>query len=137
MIATKHIRLPRELIKAMVEHAFTELPNECCGLLLGREGTIEHIIPMKSNPPAPDAYFMDPLQQVEVFTKMEARGEALLGIYHSHPAGPATPSGADLQLAYHPDTVYFIISLADREKPEVRGFMLAERAFKEVELALL
>jgi len=127
------LRLHREL---MVAHAVREAPNECCGLLLGRGGTIERVIPMKSDQPAPDAYFMNPLQQLEVFTGMEKRGEELLGIYHSHPKGPAEPSGADLQMAFHPEAAYVIISLADPDRPELRAFKLSKSGFEEIPVTL-
>ena len=116
----------------LISHALKELPNECCGLLLGRDGVVERVVAMKSDPPAPDMYYMDPVQQVEVFTEMQGHGQSLLGIYHSHPKGPAEPSGADLQLAYHRGLAYFIISLADADNPEVRAFMLHDSGFEEV-----
>ena len=103
------------------------------GLLLGR-GRIERAVPVRSDPPAPDAYNMDPEQQIAVFTDMEARGELLMGIYHSHPAGPARPSGVDLQLAFHPEALYVIISLADTGRPEVGAYLLEEGQFKQVEI---
>ena len=118
----------------MIEHAVKELPNECCGVLLGKNNTIERVIPMRSIPPSPDAYFMDPSQQVDVYTEMEKLGETLLGIYHSHPKGPLQPSGADLQLAFLPDAVYFIVSLENRGNPEIGAFMLKEGKFKEIKI---
>jgi len=116
----------------MIAHALREAPNECCGLLLGRGGTVARVIAMKSDRPSPDAYYMNPEQQVEVFTGMAERGEELLGIYHSHPTSPAQPSAADLQLAFHPDAAYFIISLADAARPEVRAFRLRRDGFDEL-----
>ena len=89
---------------------------------------------MKSNPPAPDAYFMDPLQQVAVFTEMEKQGESLLAIYHSHPKGPLEPSGADLQLAFHPEAVYLIVSLKNREKPDIGAFILDQNRFEKISI---
>lgn len=116
----------------MIEHALGELPNECCGVLIGQNKTIKRIVPMKSTPLSPDSYFMDPVQQVSVFTEMEKRGESLLGIYHSHPDGPIHPSSADLQLAFHPDAIYFIISLMDKDKPEIGAFVLEKGKFEEI-----
>jgi proteasome lid subunit RPN8/RPN11 len=131
------IRMPHVFRDQMIEHAVRELPNECCGVLLGKEVTASQVVPMRSAPPAPDAYFMDPLQQVEVFTAMEERGESLLGIYHSHPGGPAEPSGADRQLAFHPEVVYIIISLADQQRPELKAFVLHNRCFEEISIEYL
>ena len=118
----------------MIKQALDELPNECCGLLIGKNGEIKRAVPMKNSEPAPDAYFMDPLQQVEVFTEMEKRGESLIGIYHSHPKGPSSPSGADLQLAFHPDAVYIIISLENLDNPVLNGYMLKNGSFNEIKL---
>ncbi len=125
--------LPADVRDVMINHSRAELPNECCGLLLGRT-QINRAVPMRSIPPAPDAYYMDPGQQIEVFTAMQAAGEQLLGIYHSHPAGPAAPSGMDLQLAFHPGVLYVIISLADAERPEIGAYLLEAGQFSAVNI---
>ncbi len=127
------VNIPAGVRDAMISHSRSELPNECCGLLLGRD-RIERSVPMRSDPPAPDAYCMDPEQQVAVFTDMEARGERLLGIYHSHPAGPVHPSGMDLRRAFYPNSLYVIISLADTGRAEVGAYLLEAGQFKEVEI---
>ena len=116
----------------MIAHALEEVPNECCGLLLGRDGVVERVVAMKSDPPAPDRYYMDPVRQVEVFEEMQKHGQSLIGIYHSHPRGPAEPSGADVQMAYHRGVAYVIISLADADNPDVRAFVLQDGGFEEV-----
>jgi len=92
---------------------------------------------MRSDPLSPDAYYMDPEQQIAVFGEMEARGERLLGIYHSHPAGPVEPSGMDLQLAFHSDALYVIISLADIQHPELGAYRLDDGQFKKVEICYI
>ena len=56
--------------------------------------------------------------------QFEDQGLALWGIYHSHPEGPETPSETDVKLAYYPDAVYVIVSLAEPEIPVVRGFKI-------------
>jgi proteasome lid subunit RPN8/RPN11 len=37
----------------------------------------------------------------------------MIGVYHSHPVTPARPSAEDIRLAYDPDIIHVIISLAD------------------------
>jgi len=128
------IKIPQKSKETMLKQAFSELPNECCGLILGKNGKIKRTLPMKNTEPSPDAYFMDPIQQVEVFTDMEKKEENLIGIYHSHPKGPSTPSGADLEMAFHPDTAYIIISLEKNDRPELKAFILEKGSFKQVEL---
>jgi proteasome lid subunit RPN8/RPN11 len=132
MLQSPCLSMSRAFREMMIAHARNEVPNECCGLLLGKDGVVERVVAIKSDPPAPDMYFMDPVQQVGVFTEMQENGQSLLGIYHSHPESPAEPSGTDVQLAYHRGVAYFIISLADADNPVVRAFMLQDGGFGEV-----
>lgn len=55
-----------------------------------------------------------------------ARGEGLeiLGYYHSHPSGSATPSALDLANAW-PDTSYVILGMDEGEVSRVRSWRLA------------
>jgi proteasome lid subunit RPN8/RPN11 len=126
------ITLATHLIKTMIDHAQGELPNECCGVLIGRPGVFERVIPIASIPPSPDSYYMSPEEQIEIFTELGESGESLLGIYHSHPEGPASPSGMDIRLAFHPEAVYFIVSLKNRKKPEVRAFRIEKQEVTEI-----
>ncbi len=130
----KNIKIPLKYKEIMLKHAFSELPNECCGVLTGTGSTAKNVIPMTSSPAAPDAYFMDPEQQVAVFSKMQDRGESLIGIYHSHPEGPDSPSASDRQFAFHPEAAYIILSLKDRHAPDIKAFVLKNSAFKETEI---
>jgi proteasome lid subunit RPN8/RPN11 len=127
--------LPLHMHQAMIEHALRELPDECCGVLLGRDGAMQRAVAMRNTEPAPDRYIMDPEQQIALFTEMERTGEQLLGIYHSHPKSSAMPSGSDLQLAFHPEAVYVIVSL-EGNTPDVRGFRLTKNGFEEVALRI-
>jgi proteasome lid subunit RPN8/RPN11 len=127
----KTVRIPAAVRDVMFSHSLAELPNECCGVLLGKK-EVERAVPMRSIPPAPDAYYMDPEQQIEVFTTMQAAGEQLLGIYHSHPKGPLEPSGMDMQLAFHPSALYVVVSLADPGNPVLGAYYLENGAFEEV-----
>ena len=130
----KTLKIPQSSKEIMIKQSLNELPDECCGLLLGKNGKIRRTLPMRNTEPSPETYFMDPSQQVEVFTDMEEKGEKLVGIYHSHPKGPSTPSGADLKMAFHQDAVYIIISLENRNKPVLSAFFLKKGSFKEVKL---
>lgn len=130
----KSLNIPLKSKEIMINQALSELPDECCGLLLGKNGTVFRTIPMKNTDPSPDAYFMDPVQQVTIFTGMEKRGEQLIGIYHSHPNGPSIPSAADLKTAFHPDAVYIIVSLEDPDSPELRAFMINNGDYTPVKL---
>jgi [CysO sulfur-carrier protein]-S-L-cysteine hydrolase len=59
-----------------------------------------------------------------------------LGIFHSHPAGPAGPSPTDIAEAAYPDSIYVVISL-QIAPPGVRGFAIVDGQVAEVEIDIL
>jgi [CysO sulfur-carrier protein]-S-L-cysteine hydrolase len=67
---------------------------------------------------------MEPREQLRILDEIDAAGWDLLAIYHSHTRSAAYPSHTDVELAFFPDTLYLIVSLADRERPEIRAFRI-------------
>jgi len=122
--------LREEHISQMVGHARAEAPLEACGVLAGKEGVVERVYPAINMEKSLVRYTMDPQQQFRIFMEIEERGWELLGIYHSHPGGAAYPSERDIELAFYPDSVHFIISLAE-DKPKVRAFRIIEGEVRE------
>jgi proteasome lid subunit RPN8/RPN11 len=57
---------------------------------------------------------------------MRHNGLNLLAIYHSHPETPARPSQSDIRLAYDPEPRYVLVSLQQRDKPDVRAYRIVE-----------
>ncbi len=139
------LKISKQILDEMISHAKTDTPNECCGLLAGKDGKIEEIYRI-ANLPADDPkiadmkvpqdrrfrYVMDPKEQLKAFKTMRKNGTELSGIYHSHPHSPAYPSATDVRLAFYPDVHYLIISLEVKEKPEVRGFQIVDETITEI-----
>lgn len=99
-------------------------PREACGVLVGRPAgetpgpgedglwRIVRIVPVANVADAPTAHFyLDEAQLVAAWYAAEAEGAAVLGFYHSHPAGPPVPSPADVATATYPDLAMLIIGL--------------------------
>ena len=100
----------------MLAHAREARPAECCGLVGGdAEGVGASVYRLRNRAPDPRvAYDGDPQDLCEAQRAMRARGEQLLGVYHSHPREAApVPSESDVRLAYHPSAVYFIIGIEE------------------------
>jgi proteasome lid subunit RPN8/RPN11 len=132
-MAEKVIRLPRRFADEMIAHAREGAPQEVCGVLGGPDGRIEKLwraTNVAENPMV--TYEMEPHEQWRVFQELEERGWEIVGLYHSHPASPAYPSATDVRLAFYPDSVYFIVSLADPEAPVIRAFRI-DRETGEIE----
>lgn len=84
------------LVERIVALAAAEPHREICGLLLGTQDWIEEIVPAANVATDPTVRFeVDPAVQFDVIRAARAGGRALIGCYHSHPAGQATPSRID------------------------------------------
>jgi proteasome lid subunit RPN8/RPN11 len=129
------MRIPRRIYDEMLEQAREEAPNECCGLIGGRDGEAVSLYRAKNSEASPLRYNLDPQDQFRIMSEMDDRGEELAAIYHSHTASPAYPSQTDINLAAYPDAVYLIVSLAEGEKP-LRGFNIREGAVTEAEVEI-
>lgn len=125
------VELSHEQAAALIAHAREELPHECCGLLAGRDGRVERVYRGTNIDHSPYTYLMDPNEQLAAFKDMDAAGLDLVAIYHSHAHTPAYPSRTDVAKAYYPDAAYMIISLANRDAPDIRAFRVVNGQITE------
>lgn len=122
------MRLSRELADELISHAREDMPNECCGLIAGHGDAATRVVRTANTEASPFMYVMDPREQMDVIDAIEDAGEDLVAIYHSHTRSAAYPSRTDVDLAFFPDPLYVIVSLADRDAPEIRAFRLRRTA---------
>ncbi len=121
------------LLDEVIKHAKSNIPQESCGLLVGR-GSADRFIPMVNVLGSSSAYEMDPASLISVFRDLRNTGEELVAIYHSHPHGPARPSKSDIERAYYPETAHLIVSLADPECPQAAAFRILDGDVLEIEV---
>jgi [CysO sulfur-carrier protein]-S-L-cysteine hydrolase len=127
--------LSEDMRQAIVEHARRDAPRECCGIIAGRAGVPVRLYPTRNIAEGNALYEIDPAELIELeFHTMPAAETELVAIYHSHPVSPAYPSATDIALAFWPDALYIICSLADPERPVVRGFRIRDDEVAEVDL---
>lgn len=129
-------QLERHFAREMMAHAQAEAPNECCGMLAGAGGKAARLYRTDNAERSPMRYSVDPRELLRIHREMEAQGWDLLGIYHSHTHSPAYPSATDVELAFWPDALYFIVSLQDPARPILRAFHIMEGRIKEEELEI-
>jgi proteasome lid subunit RPN8/RPN11 len=74
--------------------------HEICGLLVGRDGVVERILPCRNVAiDTESAFEVDPAALFAAHRAARAGGAAILGHYHSHPNGLARPSPRDAAAA--------------------------------------
>lgn len=132
------MKISQKQIDEMVSHAQEDLPNECCGLIGGIDGKAQTVYRARNAFASPFSYRVDPGDQYRIIEKeMRERGEELVAIYHSHTKSPAYPSQTDLNEAISwPEQLYLIVSLEDREAPDVKAFWLKNGEIADAELVV-
>jgi proteasome lid subunit RPN8/RPN11 len=119
------LSIPQAMLAQMIAEARIGYPLEVCGLIAGMGEVALGLRPMRNVDPTPQVrYALDPHEQLAAFAAFDAQGWDLLGIYHSHPAGPSHPSETDIAESYYPEAVYFILSLAQPERPDVSAWQI-------------
>jgi [CysO sulfur-carrier protein]-S-L-cysteine hydrolase len=130
------MRIPKQLADEIVTHAREDLPNECCGMVGGADGIAATLYRAENAEASPLRYSIDSKEQFRLMREIEGAGEELAAIYHSHTKSPAYPSQTDVNLAGWPEAVYLIVSLADPEAPDLKGFWIRDGKIAEAELVV-
>ena len=130
------LAIVHDVFEKMLEAARRAAPLEACGLLGGAEDCATAFYELANTDESGEHYSMAPQEQFAAIKDMREKGIHMLAIWHSHPATPARMSDEDLRLAYTPDAVYAILSLATADQPVLRGYTVNGTAPQEVELSV-
>ena len=115
----------REELKA---HAVEEAPNECCGLVLAKDGVAVRYIRGVNKLASPYRYelYIDPFVWSEIDEDLEQV------IFHSHPETQPIPSRTDRERAgLWAGRVFLIYGVA---RDELRGWRVGRDSAQEVDL---
>lgn len=134
MKAPLRATLPTAVKRAIVAHARRDAPRECCGFLAGKGSRVMFALPMTNCDPRPRTGFrIDPSEHLAIrrVLRQLTPSVEIVGVYHSHPNGPATPSPRDIAESHYPEWLFVIVGAQGRS---VRGFRIAARTVRRVQL---
>jgi proteasome lid subunit RPN8/RPN11 len=94
--------------QSVVRHLEGCLPEEGCGLLAGRGGQVELVLPIENSEHSPIRYFMEPRALVAALLRMEDLDLELLAAFHSHPTGPVGVSDTDVREWLYPEAALVV-----------------------------
>ena len=140
------VSLPSGIREALIRHARAEYPNEMCGLIVGDKPAAEGGVPLRfeaarNKAASPYRYEIDPDDLLRLTIATDDADEVFWGIVHSHTHTAAIPSPTDVGLAFYPDSLYLLVSLADDQadiatgEPGIRAWRIVGRAVDEVPLS--
>jgi proteasome lid subunit RPN8/RPN11 len=131
----KRLTLNKNHWQEMLEHVNAQAPLEACGLLAGKEDRVEKVILVRNQSQSPVRFVMDPYEQLQAFEWIDSGELDLLGIFHSHPAGPDAASQTDITEAAY-EVVHLIWS-KDQTGWKARGFWIENGTATEVALQIV
>ncbi len=139
--------LPRSIADAIVAQAREELPNEACGLVIGSAPAVAGGVAVRyeacrNAAASPVRYTIDSDDLIRLAIATDDADEVFWGIVHSHVASPAVPSPTDIGLAYYPEALHLLVSLARDQadpvtgRPSLRAWAIVEGVVHEVALEI-
>jgi proteasome lid subunit RPN8/RPN11 len=127
------VKIRKSVLERIVAHAVDDLPNECCGLLIGTPDVVEDASRARNMKRSRTRFQVEPADHFAAIRRARAAGLEIVGAYHSHPSGPSGPSDTDRARLTDPAMFHVIISLAHGTRT-VRAFRLADGNVSPIEL---
>jgi proteasome lid subunit RPN8/RPN11 len=132
--ATIHMR--QRTLAAMLAHARSEAPRECCGLLTGTATRIEESVPTANLEQGTTRFLVDPAAHFALLKRLRGTPYDVIGAYHSHPRSPAAPSPTDIAESFADSLLCVIVSLADEHHPVTRAYRIRGDVAEEIEITI-
>lgn len=124
------LNLPTGLARQIEQEGSAAYPNECCGIMYGRDTAAGRVVEqLEAVPNVFDEveryhrFSISPQQLMAAEKKAGDSGRLVLGFYHSHPDHPARPSEYDRQHAW-PFYSYVIVAIAKRDPVDMTSWLL-------------
>jgi proteasome lid subunit RPN8/RPN11 len=140
--ATPALRLTTAQHRQMIGHCYDGLPDEACGLFGGPvradgepTGVVTALYRCRNADGSARTYTVDSRDLIKAMRDAEGRGDALVGVFHSHTHTDAYPSETDVRQALEPAWLYVLVSLKDGD-PMVRAYRIRDGAIAEVPVIL-
>ena len=125
------IVLTPEQTAAIRTHAERSYPEECCGVLIGRadvEPLRVELVREIANAHEDERrrrFLLDPREHLAAQKEARARGQSVIGVYHSHPDHAPQPSDHDRRHAW-PNLRYLIVAVEQGTAGEIAAWTLAD-----------
>ncbi len=109
------LTLTKAQLRAIESAAEAAYPEESCGLLVG-EGA-DDVVVTALYPSANLAddrrrrFEVDPALLLQLHKSLRPSDQRLIGLFHSHPEGPAEPSAHDLSRAWQPELAWLVTAV--------------------------
>jgi len=128
------VRIARALLDEIVAHAVREAPNECCGVVVGRDAAANEARALENLAASPFRFDIDGREVIR-FAFADEDEDQLLAIYHSHTRSEPFPSQTDMNFAaMWPGVEWLIVGISKNADPVVRNYAIEGGVIAEAAL---
>jgi proteasome lid subunit RPN8/RPN11 len=125
-------------LEQIIEHARQGYPYEVCGLIGGREGVAESVVPVPNASLSPRVRFeMERQAMVDAIIGFQRAGREVVGIYHSHPEGKPELSETDVAQATWPDAVNLVVGLDEQQQVDLQAWAIRRGEVEPADLEII
>jgi proteasome lid subunit RPN8/RPN11 len=125
------LSLPRQMVDDVLAHARKDHPDECCGVIAGKDGVATRLFAMTNAERSPTGFVFDPAEQLRVWRAMDDADEELFAVYHSHTMTEAYPSRTDVLWSANTPGAHWLLVSTRSAEDEVRSFTIADDVITE------
>ena len=122
------LSIPKDLLHQIHEHGEQAYPEEGAGFLIGSDGRVDSILPLKNareDEARHNRFLITPEDYLNAELTADRLGLSLIGVFHSHPDHPNHPSEYDREWA-QPFFSYIITTVNEGKAIESRSWRLLE-----------
>ena len=134
------LRISADHVAKILEQSRVEYPDECCGVILGPEGSDKavELKPMINAAHSPTFYEFDSKDLLALYRELDDKSQEIVVVYHSHTETEAYPSRTDIAYAGEPGAHYVLVSSREEIAPaiEFRSFRIIDGVVTEEEVSI-
>ncbi len=112
-VQVKTVRILQKDVKLIEDEAALWSPLEACGILVGQysddTALVREVVTARNVREERNQFEIDPERLYHCWKECEETGREIIGFYHSHPGGLATPSAWDKECMEATPLVWLIL----------------------------
>jgi len=130
------LELPKAMVDQVIAHARRDHPDECCGVIAGKDGQATRLFEMDNADRSPTGFTFDSQQWLQVYRDIDDADEDQLVVYHSHTATEAYPSRTDVLWSRTTEFQHWLLVSTRVAEDEVRSFVITDGEVLEEDLRI-
>lgn len=120
------LALPSEMLDRVLAHARRDHPDECCGVIAGRDGVATRLFAMQNAERSTTGFTFDSAEWLRVYREIDGADEQFLAVYHSHTMTEAYPSRTDIAWSRETEFQHWLLVSTRAETDEIRAYTIVD-----------